>query len=174
MSSWFSQAWVHEPAGFSQRVWESDRESWKGGDHETQSIYPCTLPSVHHLLIHSSIYSSVHPCNFPTVWQPDPWPILSSIFPSVHPSFHLSVHTLLLSFIHFPIYPYMMHPVFPPSSCLFAHPFLSSSSHARFIELLLWVRPCVRFTDEEIEDSRQQIICLRSGWWKKSRTQSPS
>ena len=116
------------------------------GDQETQSIHPSIHPPIH-LSIQLPIHLTAQPLTHPFV---------------SHQSIH-SRFPLLLSFIHFPIYPSIIYSSFFPSSCLSAHPFLSYSSHPKFTELLPCVRHCVHFTDAETEDSRQEMICLRSG-----------
>lgn len=177
MSSLFSQAWVHVPAGFSQRglrIGYNIRDCWRSWNPIHPSIQ---------LLIHPSFFLPPLPppflpsffLSFPPFLPPIHLPIYLTAQPPTHPfislfscksihlSIHQSTHPSLLSFIHFPIYPPTINSSLSPSSCLSAHSLPSPSCHPIFIELLPCVRHYVHFIDKESDNSRWEMICLRSG-----------
>lgn len=107
MSSWFSQAWVHEPAGFSQRglrIGQRIMERWRSRNPIHLSMHSPIRPSFTHPFFHLFICPSMQlpncmtarPLTHPFIY----FPISPSIFPPIssytppfiHPFSHLSIY----------------------------------------------------------------------------------
>ena len=97
-------------------------------------IHPSTLPCIHPPIIHSCIYSSIHPCIL-SIHPPThssrcpsvhcPFLYLSMDPSSIHVSIHASIHP---SFIHLPINP-SIHPSTNTSTHLLTHSSIHPSIH---------------------------------------------